>query len=163
MNESKDWISKLDLLDHPEGGHYKEVYRSEETIPSQILPDRFSGDRFFSTSIYYLLRRCEFSKFHRIKSDEIWHFYAGSPMQIIHIDKDGKLIKRQLGIDIENEITPQLIVYAGDWFAAQSLGDYSLVGCTVSPGFDFTDFEIADRKKLISAFPQHQQIIEEFS
>lgn len=163
MNEPKDWISKLDLQAHPEGGHYKEVYRSEETITSHALPDRFSGDRSCSTAIYYFLRRGEFSKFHRIKSDEIWHFYAGSPMQIIHIDTDGNIVKRQLGIDIENDTIPQLLVCAGDWFAAQSLGDYSLVGCTVSPGFDFTDFEMADRKKLISAFPQHQQIIEEFS
>lgn len=163
MNESKDWISKLDLLAHPEGGHYKEVYRSEETIISQALPSRFSGDRSCATSIYYLLKRGEFSKFHRIKSDEIWHFYAGSPMQIIHIDIEGKLVKRQLGIDIENETIPQLLVCAGDWFAAQSLGDYSLVGCTVSPGFDFADFEIADRKKLISAFPQHQKTIEKFT
>lgn len=163
MNKAEDWISKLELEAHPEGGHYKEVYRSDEFITSQALPDRFSGDRSFSTSIYYLLRKVEISKFHRIKSDEIWHFYAGAPMQIIHIDAEGKLVKRQLGIDIANEINPQLIVNAGDWFAAQSLGDYSLVGCTVSPGFDYTDFEMADRKKLISAFPQHQKIIKKFT
>lgn len=163
MNKAEDWISKLDLQAHPEGGHFKEVYRSEESIASQALPNRFSGDRSLATSIFYLLRKGEISKFHKIKSDEIWHFYDGAPIHIIQIDIEGKLTKNKLGIDAGNEMRPQLVVHAGDWFAAQSLGDYTLAGCTVSPGFDFTDFEIADRKKLISSFRQHQQIIEQFT
>lgn len=163
MNDAIHWISKLALQPHPEGGHYKEVYRSDESIVSHALPDRFFGDRSCATSIYYLLRIGEISKFHRIKSDEIWHFYDGFPMEILRIDTKGKLHKNRIGIHSRNDSFPQLIVPAGDWFAAQSTGEYSLVGCTVSPGFDFNDFELAERTKLIEFFPHHQQIIEQFT
>lgn len=151
---------KLDLLPHPEGGFYKEVYRSEGIIPKNAL-ERFNGDRNFCTSIYFLLTSDNFSGFHRIKQDEIWHFYEGSPLFVHVIDKEGNYIKHEVGMDLENNQVPQLVVPAGCWFASSVKEDnnYSFVGCTVAPGFHFEDFELANRIDLIQEYPQHKNII----
>lgn len=150
------WIDKLDLSAHPEGGWFKEVYRSKETIQKEALPERFTGNRNISTSIYYLLERGDFSAFHRIKSDELWHFYDGQDLEIIEINTSGELIKHRLGL----ETFPQIMIPAGSWFAARPTGLFALVGCTVSPGFDFEDFEMGNRDWLLKQFPQHIKTIE---
>ena len=151
-------IAKLDLQPHPEGGFFRETYRAAESAPQRSLPDRFAGNRSYCTAIYFLLRGGDFSAFHRIKSDEMWHFYEGSPLAIHHIEK-GKLVTTILGC-IDNAV-PQLVVPAGCWFAAEPVNKdaYALVGCTVAPGFDFADFELADRAAISREFPPLKAII----
>jgi len=163
MKSSKYWIENLKMFPHPEGGYFKEVYRSSESVSQNALPKRFTGDRSFSTSIYFLLEIGQQSAFHRIKSDELWHFYDGAPITILEIDDNGNLIEHKLGLDFEVGCLPQIIIKAKSWFAAYSTGDYTLVGCTVSPGFDFEDFEMADRTKLSEIFPQHKELISKFT
>jgi predicted cupin superfamily sugar epimerase len=165
MRNADYWIEKLDLEIHPEGGFFKEMYRSEETIPHEALPIRFSGKRSFSTSIYYLLKNRNISLFHRIKQDEIWHFYEGTALTIHCISEDGVYSKYVLGRSIEAGESFQVVVTAGCYFAAEvnNKESYSLVGCTVAPGFDYEDFEIPERIELTQIFPQHQKIIESFT
>lgn len=163
MRNAKYWIKYLNLIPHPEGGYYKEVYRSKENILENCLPNRFTSSRAFSTSIYYMLEKGDFSAFHKIKSDELWHFYDGDPISIHVIDEEGNLTTHKLGLSPENDILPQVTIFANQWFAAESMGDYSLVGCTVSPGFDFDDFEIADIDTLKNSYSDHVKIIEKFT
>jgi predicted cupin superfamily sugar epimerase len=163
MNKSDDWIEQLALIKHPEGGYYKETYRASLTVSGDALPEHFGGERVFSTSIYYLLEAGDRSLFHRIKSDEIWHFYDGFPLVLMVITPEGKLKRETLGLNPEDGLFPQISVPAGHWFAARSLGAYTLVGCTVSPGFDFADFELADRKTLLTLFPHHRKVVEQFT
>ncbi|MBI2256717.1 MAG: cupin domain-containing protein [Proteobacteria bacterium] len=157
-----DLIKALDLQPHPEGGYYRETYRAVETIPNAGLPARFHGPRAYSTSIYYLLRAGERSKLHRIKSDEVWHFYEGDALTIIAISSEGQLIETTLGRDFARGEVPQHVVPAGYWFGALPAkgSAFTLAGCTVAPGFDFADFELADRAELKAAFPQHKTWIE---
>lgn len=155
MKTAKYWIEKLNLQKHPEGGWFKEVYRADEIIPQNILPQNFSGDRNVSTAIYYLLEGNDFSAFHRIKSDELWHFYTGtSGIELLWIE-DGKLRISKLGPDFENDQHFQLVIKKKLWFAARLIdkNGFALVGCTVSPGFHFTDFEMAN-KDLLKQFPR---------
>ncbi|MCX6231337.1 MAG: cupin domain-containing protein [Bacteroidetes bacterium] len=158
------WIEKLDLQKHPEGGYYKEIYRSDEVIPHSALPERFSGDRAYSTSIYFLLESKDFSAFHRIKSEEIWHFYKGSALNLYMISEDGILTTAILGDNIDNHETLQLIVPRNTWFAASvnKINDFTLVGCTVAPGFDFHDFELADCNQLTQIYPEHKTLIQQY-
>ena len=146
---------------HPEGGYFKEVYRSNEKIAPEALPERYKSDRNFGTSIYYLLKSGESSKLHRLKSDEIWHFYYGSPIaiHIIHPNSDYQRIV--LGSDIDKGEFLQYTIKAGCWFGAAPLDEnsYSLVGCNVFPGFDFDDFEMGKRDELLDKFPEHSDII----
>ena len=158
--DSNYWIQNLNLQAHPEGGWFKETYRSKETIDEEALPERFPGNRNFSTAIYYLLEKGNFSALHRIKSDELWHFYDGESLEIIEITPSGELTKHILGLDTDVGTLPQITIPAGSWFAARPLGSYTLAGCTVSPGFDFNDFEMASKKELTSKFPQHKVLIE---
>jgi uncharacterized protein len=157
-----DLIKALGLLPHPEGGYYRETYRSSEAIPNAGLPARFHGPRSHSTAIYYLLRAGERSKLHRIKSDEVWHFYEGDPLTIVAISPAGQLIETSLGRDFAAGQVPQHVVSAGYWFGAlpDKGSAFTLAGCTVAPGFDFADFELAERAKLLAAFPQHKAWIE---
>ena len=149
------------LKPHPEGGFYKETYRSKESISQQSLPDRFVGERSFSTAIYFLLPAGHFSAFHRIKSDELWHFYAGEALHIYVIDEEGALTTINLGADILNGETMQAVVPAGCWFASRPVKStgYCFVGCTVSPGFDFADFELARAEELTQIHPEHKELI----
>ncbi|GAB4423536.1 MAG: cupin domain-containing protein [Bacteroidia bacterium] len=154
-----DWIQHLDLLPHPEGGYYQEVYRAAETIPAHVLPPRYGGDRPFATGIYFLLTGDTFSAFHRIDSDETWHYYTGTaPLHIYAILPDGRLHTWLLGIRPDRGESPQVVVPQGCWFAAQvaAPAGYVLAGCTVAPGFDFAGFELAQRDALIAAYPQHR-------
>lgn len=154
-------IASLDLRPHPEGGFYRETYRASELIPNAGLPARFHGDRAQSTAIYYLLRAGDRSKLHRIRSDEVWHFYDGDPLVIIAIGPNGHLTETALGRDFAAGQVPQHVVPAGHWFGSTPAngGSYALVGCTVAPGFDFADFELAQRDGLLEEFPQHRSWI----
>ena len=165
INSAEYWIKKLDLTKHPEGGWFKEVYRSEESIPKNALPLRFNGDRSFSTSIYFLLEGKEFSAFHRIKSDETWHFYTGTSLTIFMIDQKGILSQTLLGNNPENKEIFQFTVPKEYWFAAKvnDENSFALVGCTVSPGFDFADFELGKRNDLWKEYPQHGELIKKMT
>lgn len=156
------YIKKLGLEKHPEGGWYREVYRSNETIKNEHLPERFSGERHHSTSIYFMLTSDTFSAFHRIKQDELWHFYAGSTVTIYMIDNEGGYSEIMLGDNLDNGDVFQCVIPKGVWFGASvNLPDsFSLVGCTVAPGFHFDDFELAKRRELLLNFPQYKGIIE---
>ncbi len=163
MKDSKFWVKKISLIPHPEGGFYKEVYRSAEAASAESLPERFSTERNYSTAIYYLLESGDFSAFHRIKSDEIWHFYDGEPLNIYIIDNNGALTIKTLGLSEKDNVYPQVIVPATTWFAAKPVGSFTLAGCTVSPGFDFHDFEMADNKSLKEKYPEHSEIIDKLT
>lgn len=156
-------IQQYNLQPHPEGGWYKETYKSDEYISGSTLPERFGGSRVFSTAIYFLLEQGNFSAFHRIKSDECWHFYAGDPLVVYVMQLNGRLDIIHLGNDIEKGQVFQFVVPANCWFASRPApgSTFCLVGCTVAPGFDFTDFELAKASSLTALFPQHKAIIEE--
>lgn len=155
------WKDKLSLQSHVEGGAFKEVYRSGLVLPELVLTKGHKGARNAATGIYFLLEYGEFSAFHRIASDEQWHFYDGGCLHIYEIKKKGNLITHKLGLDIDNGESPQLTIAAGSWFASrvEEQGTYTLCGCTVSPGFDFADFELAERNSLVQQYPQHAGII----
>ncbi|MDU8885564.1 cupin domain-containing protein [Yeosuana sp. MJ-SS3] len=154
-------IKELDLQPHPEGGFFKEVYRSTGTIGSESLDSRYSGKRNYATSIYFLLTSDTFSAFHKINQDEVWHFYDGSPIKIHMISEDGEYSYVIVGRNLKDGEKLQFVVPGGSWFAANVINqnDYSLVGCTVSPGFDFKDFQLADRNELIAQYPKYKEII----
>ena len=158
-----EWIDKLGLAEHPEGGYFAEVYRSELNLPHNVLPEGFTGTRDLVTSIYYLLAGEDFSSLHRIKSDEIWHFHEGAALTIEAIDPVGKRHTWTLGLNVECGQVPMAVVPAGYWFGAHLADEaegHTLVGCTVSPGFDFTDFELANRSELESLYPLHSDLIQ---
>ncbi len=159
---AKEIIELLDLQEHPEGGYFKETYRSEEIIPNSILGTSYEGERNVSTGIYFLLTSEKFSAFHKINQDEMWHFYKGSPLKLHMISEDGNYSFVIIGNDLIRGELPQYTVKGGDWFAAEVLleNSYSFVGCTVAPGFDFRDFALPTSKELIDIFPQHQKIIQ---
>ena len=163
MITAQQLVKQYGLQPHPEGGWYKETYRSNEYIPANALPSRFGGDRAFSTAIYFLLEHNDFSAFHRIKSDECWHFYAGDPLLIYVIRDDGELDIIQLGSDITKGQLFQYVVPANCWFASRPASDstFCFVGCTVSPGFDFKDFELGDVNTLSTSYPKHEKLIRE--
>jgi uncharacterized protein len=153
-----DIVRQLGLQPHPEGGYFRETYRAAESIPPQDLDRRRGGGRAASTAIYYLLEAGQRSALHRLKSDEIFHFYAGDPLRIIEIAPDGSLTETLLGADLGAGARPQHVIPAGTWFGAIPAegGRFTLVGCTVAPGFDFADFELAGTAALLAAFPQHE-------
>ncbi len=159
------WIQALNLAPHPEGGYYRETYRSHDQIDALRPAAEFSGSRSISTAIYYLLEGSDFSAFHRIRSDEMWHHYAGGPLAIHMIDSAGEFVTRRLASRLEGGARPQIVVPARTWFAAEGEdpSGYTLVGCTVAPGFDFADFELAGRDLLLQRFPAHRSVIERFT
>jgi predicted cupin superfamily sugar epimerase len=165
MNKIENIIKALDLKPHPEGGYYKETYRCVGEIKKENLSADFNGNRNYSTCIYFLLTSDTFSAFHRIRQDEIWHFYDGSPINLHTINTEGIYSLIVIGNEIEKGNIPQYVVPAGVWFAAKVINenDYSLLGCTVSPGFNFNDFELPNRIDLINNFPQHSKIITELT
>ncbi len=161
MIEIEELIRRFDLKPHPEGGYFRETYRSEGRIPEGILPQNYSGERNFSTSIYFLLTSDMFSAFHKINQDEIWHFYAGAPLRIHCISEEGQYEAYDMGTDFDSNLVPQAVIPGGSWFAAETLlpNSYSFVGCTVAPGFDFDDFVLPTQKELLYKFPDHQLLI----
>ncbi len=149
-------IQHLELLPHPEGGYYSEKFRSEELL---LHPDLKDG-RSLLTSIYFLITEGNFSAFHRIDSDELWYYHEGATCNIHIIHQGGGYSVIKLGNEIHNQHVFQGIVKAGDWFASETTGGYTLVSCAVAPGFDFSSFELADQKKMMLSFPEHQNLIE---
>ncbi len=159
--QAQKYIEKLQLKPHPEGGYYKEIYRAGEMILPEHLPKRYKSSRNFSTSIYFLIEGNQVSNFHKLKSDEQWHFYDGSSIVIYVIDEGGNLNKILLGRNIEKRESLQTVIKHNSWFAAE-LSDktsFALIGCTVAPGFDFNDFELGKRDALIKTFPQFRELI----
>ncbi len=164
-NPIKYYIEHLNLLPHPEGGFYKETFRSKGIISKNSLPDGFSGDRNFSTSIYFLLPGNTFSAIHRIHSDETWYYHAGESLELWMLCDGGSLSKVIIGPDLEKGEVMQYTVPADCWFASKSLNPngFTLVGCQVAPGFDFEDFVLADREILVHQFPQYSEFILAFT
>jgi predicted cupin superfamily sugar epimerase len=159
---AKYWIEKLELERHPEGGYFRQTYKAALVVPKSALPAGFAGARAASTAIYFLLEGENFSAFHRLRSDEVWHFYAGDPLVVQVIEPEGKCSSILLGSDPEAGQVLQAVVPAGCWFASH-VGDwnsFAVVGCTVAPGFDFADFEMGKREELVRTYPQHRTLIE---
>jgi predicted cupin superfamily sugar epimerase len=156
---AEDIINKLEMLPHPEGGYYKETYRSEEqTINKE------GNKRNTSTAIYFLLENNNISRFHRIKSDELWFFHQGNAIEIVSI-KNNKLVSITLGNDIDKGEVPQAVIPANVWFAS-SVKDgsgFGLVSCTVAPGFDFADFEMAKQDELLQEYPMLESVIKKYT
>lgn len=153
------YIKELQLQPHPEGGYFRETYRSTGNTSTP------QGPRSISTAIYFLLEAGNFSAFHRIRSDEAWHFYAGDPLSVYVIGASGTLRELKLGLDLASGQQPQALVPANCWFGSKVAdgGSFSLVGCTVAPGFDFADFEMARRADLLSLYPDHHQMIKDLT
>lgn len=165
MHTAKEVVDRLQLQPHPEGGYFREMYRSKEQVSGDSLPLRFGGgERSLSTAIYFMLEKGCFSAFHRIQSDELWHHYEGVGLEISVIHDNGRLEMLLLGKDYSNGQLPLQVVPAGCWFASRVIGNgFALVGCTVAPGFSFGDFELADRDELIASYPQHRSLIVELT
>jgi uncharacterized protein len=163
--DAQYWITKLDLSPHPEGGYFRQTYRADLIIDREALSPEFPGPRSSSTAIYFLLKDENFSAFHRIRSDELWHFYAGDSLEIHVINPEGSYSRILLGNDPDAGESFQAVVKAGCWFASrvQDPNSFALVGCTVAPGFDFEDFELASRSDLSRRFPQHKSLIEKLT
>ncbi|HZZ10656.1 MAG TPA: cupin domain-containing protein [Paraburkholderia sp.] len=159
-------IRRFELKPHPEGGFFRETYRSQ----ARVAREHEAGDagdesafRSASTAIYYMLCDGAHSAWHRIKSDEVWHFYAGEPLNVHVLDDTGALITHRLGNALTDPAAVfQAVVPAGLWFAAECAdpATFALVGCTVAPGFEFSEFEIADINALAAKYPQHAVLIE---
>jgi predicted cupin superfamily sugar epimerase len=165
INKAEKIIHKLRLEPHPEGGYYRQTYKSPSQISTANLGNGYSSTRAYSTCIYFLLTSDTFSRFHRITQDEIWHFYHGSPIKLHVITKDGDYMNYTIGSDVLNGEQPQLVVNGGNWFAAEIIEEdnYALVGCSVAPGFDFDDFEMINQQELLKLFPKHKIIIEKLT
>jgi predicted cupin superfamily sugar epimerase len=156
---AQEVIDKLKLIPHPEGGFYKETYRSDHTIVNEK-----KENRHVCTAIYYLLEDEGRSLFHRIRSDELWFFHQGQPLEIVLI-QGGHVTAIILGNDIEKGEQLQAMIPANTWFAARikNANGFSLVSCAVSPGFDFADFDLAKRNDLFHQFPHLKEVIEKFT
>jgi len=154
----KYWVEHLEMDNHPEGGYYKETYRSSDYITA----DGFEGERSVATGIYFLLFDDVFSAFHRIKSDEMWHFYEGSTLEVLYF-QDGVLKTILLGNQPEKGEVLQAVVPKNCWFGSRVKNSegHALVGCTVAPGFDFQDFEMAKAEELVKEFPKYSELIEQ--
>ncbi|WMJ81410.1 cupin domain-containing protein [Clostridium sp. MB40-C1] len=153
MNSAEYFIENLEMIAHPEGGYYKESFVSEEDIKDR-------KDRKLWTSIYFLLRKGEVSNFHRLKSDEMWYYHSGSPLTIYMISPEGEITEEKLGLNIQNEERPQILV-PKDYIFGSAMNEegYALVGCMVSPGFHFDDFELFKREELLNNYPKYEEII----
>lgn len=156
MNKN-DWIKRLELQVHPEGGYYKEIYRSKDIINSSN--SHINEQRPSSTSIYYLLDSETKSFCHKLKSDEIWYYHLGASVTLYLIDQNGNFSIKICGSGKEEE--PSVLIPKNTWFGARVMqpNSFVLVSCMVSLGFEFADFEMADRNELISMFPQHKEAI----
>jgi predicted cupin superfamily sugar epimerase len=161
MHTAEYWIEHLGLKSHPEGGFYRETYRAQELIPAGGLPPRFESARSFSTAIFFLLRSGDRSLLHRIKSDELWHFHCGGRLALYQLTGRSATVT-YLGANPDAGEHLQVVVPAGTWFGAKMVDpdSYCLCGCTVAPGFDFSDFELADCRRLLEEFPSQATIIE---
>lgn len=164
MHSAEFWIQHLDMKPHPEGGFYRETYKSGIEISNSVLPHGFPGPRRLVTSIYYLLRSGEISRLHRLRSDELWYYHFGSSLKIIMINQEGQKTSKILGSRPDRAEHLQILIPAGTIFAAEitEQNSYSVFGCMVSPGFEYQDFELFNKEDLIQAYPKHASIIERF-
>lgn len=160
-SSAQTYIDALGLQAHPEGGFYRETYRSDHAIDVSWAGSTAPVSRSVCTGIYFLLEQGNFSAFHRIKSDEMWHFYAGQALEVMELTPDGALRCTRMGPAVGQGDVYQHVVAANTWFASRVAegGEFSLVGCTVAPGFDFADFCLAERDALLVIYPQHQAAI----
>lgn len=167
MIRAKDIIAKLDLKPLPEeGGYYRETYRGNGVpISARIFGIDSDTTRCTSTGIYYLVVPESFSALHRVKSDEMFHFYSGDPAEMIQISPEGKIEKFILGSNFMNGESPQVLVRRGHWqgLRLRSGGKWALMGTTVAPGFEFEDFEVGHREEMLKLFPQHRNDIIRFT
>lgn len=149
-HDSNFWIDKLTMLPHPEGGFYKETFRSDLTLNAGW------GERNALTSIFYLLEGLDFSAFHRIKSDELWYYHAGGTLLIHELKDTGALTTHKLSAD-----QPFAAIAPGSWFASEveNASGFVLVSCAVAPGFDFADFELGNSGSLSMEHPKHEALI----
>lgn len=157
---AKELIEELGLVLHPEGGWYREVYRSARRVSA----DGERGFRTALTTIYYLLTAGRTSRFHRVLSDEVWHFYEGAPLELYSINETGMQARRCLLGPVTDESSPVRVIRAGCWQAARTTGDFTLVGCTVGPGFEFSDFALladmpSEAERLRERHPQLARLI----
>jgi len=162
MVETDQIIALFNLKPHPEeGGYFVETYRSSEILPAEALSSRYEGARCFGTAIYYLLTPETFSAMHRLRSDEIFHFYLGDPVEMLQLLPDGSGKVTTMGSDILHGMQPQVAVPRGVWQGARLLkdGKFALLGTTVSPGFEFTDYESGRRSELIRSYPRFRDLI----
>ncbi|HMQ06273.1 MAG TPA: cupin domain-containing protein [Saprospiraceae bacterium] len=144
-----------------EGGYYRQTYRSEEQVEAAHLPERYGGHRYFSTAIYYLLTPETFSSLHLLKTDEIFHFYAGDPIEMLLLHEAGSGEVITIGNDILNGLRPQIVVPKGTWQGSRLKdgGSFALLGATMSPGFDMADFATPNKEFLLSQYPQFHYMI----
>ena len=159
----------LDLEPHPrEGGCFVRTWQSREVVPHAMLPARYTGPRLAGTAIYYLLEAYTFSEMHRLRSDEVFHFYLGGPVEMLQLLPDGTGRVVMLGHDLAAGMRPQVVVPQGVWQGSRLAArggapdeePFALIGCTVSPGFDFEDYESGDRAALVREYPEHRALIE---
>jgi predicted cupin superfamily sugar epimerase len=159
-NDAESWVQSLGLAPHPEGGFYAETFRSDLGLAVH------GGRRAASTAIYFLLRAQDFSAFHRVRSDEVWHHYAGDALELILLDAQGALRRLTLGSDLAHGERPQAVAPRDVLQAARVLpggrDGFALCGCTVAPGFEFADFELPERSRLQAQFPEHAALFETF-
>ncbi len=155
------WIAALSLTPHREGGHFRETWRSSERLSRAALPERFDGERSLGTAIYFLLGRGEVSLLHRLRAAEVWHLHDGGPLVLHRFAPNGGYTPAILGLDIAAGQAPQQVVQEGSWFGAE-LGEgaeFALIGCSVCPGFDYEDFELAERAAMLTRHPEHAALI----
>ncbi|MBZ4419101.1 cupin domain-containing protein [Myxococcus sp. RHSTA-1-4] len=150
-------VRRLGLVPHPEGGFYKETYRAALAVETP------RGTRSAGTAIYYLLPRGAFAAWHRVTSDEVWHFYDGHPLELLLVGEDGRLEKVVMGRDVTKGEQPQVVVRAGVLQAAVPRGEFTLVGCTVSPGFDFADWEMPSAESLVAMYPEYAEVMRQLA
>jgi predicted cupin superfamily sugar epimerase len=156
MSRVDELVRALGLTPHPEGGYYREMYRARVQVETP------RGPRSAGTAIYYLLPRGEFAAWHQVASDEVWHFYDGAPLTLYLLGAQG-LEAVTLGREVSQGERPQLVVPAGVLQAAVPRGDYTLVGCTVAPGFDFADWELPSRDTLVARHPEHAELFRQLT
>lgn len=158
-------VERFDLIPHPEGGYFREVHRSTMKLDHPAVPEDVAPERSAGTLIYFLLSGPDFSAFHRVRwSDEIWHLYAGGPLEIFVIDADGQLDRRELTTDLMQG-EPTTMIRAGNWQSARLApgAAWALGGCSVAPGFDYADFEMPPAVELLELFPEHSATITELT
>ena len=157
---AEEVIRLLKLQPHPkERGYFVETYRSADKVSWESLSGRYEGTRVYSTAIFFLLKKGSFSEMHRLRSDEIFHFYLGSPAEILLLHPDGNGVLERLGNNLEAEESPQIVVPRGTWQGIRTTGDFTLMGTTVAPGFEYSDYESGNREELVAKYPQFAYLI----
>jgi len=161
MITAEELIRKLNLIPHPEGGYYRETYRCPEILPRTALDERYSAARATGTAIYYLLTVDTCSRLHRLQSDEIYHFYLGDPVTMLHLYPDGTARELVIGLNIASGELPQVVIPRGIWQGSfvRPGGRFALLGATVAPGFDFADYEAGERANLLRQYPAQKELV----